>query len=310
MGETVADLFVEDVFGGVMGDALALFTCVLAVMLAVQFWLQRYLPGVYWACVILISIVGTLITDMLGDEAGVPHSTTIPLFSCLLFAGFVVWYFVERTLSIHTIYTFRREAFYWNVVLWTFALGTAVGDAIAEDDALGYWRTLLISVGILGFAWIFDFVSNKFAPPRTWYSILAFWIAYVTTRPLGASVGDLLTADRYATFSGDCYPASLSSTSDIYCDDEGELCTTGVDCPPDGGDNPCANGELTCVVPLECDDCFGFEAIVAVNIVFAIVVVILVTYLTIKKPDLEVHKVGEEDGGTQLAVKPSQSTEP
>ena len=297
MGETLADVFVNDVFGGApqgQGDALALFLCLLAGFLCLQFWLKRYLPPVYWACIILISIAGTLITDILSDQANVPHKATIPLFGSLVVIGFIVWYYLERTLSIHSIYTARREVLYWNVVLWSFALGTAVGDAVAEDAMLGYWRTLLITLGVIGAAGIFDLVTNKCLPPRTWYSIFSFWTIYVATRPLGASLGDWLTGDRYATFSGTCWDSYVdsmdpagASTSNATCADDGlDDCVVGDDCPI-GDYSPCVTGQVTCVTPLACDNCWGYGGVVETNAAFACCVVVLVAYLTFSKYDLE-----------------------
>jgi uncharacterized membrane-anchored protein len=135
---------------------------------------------------VLISIVGTLITDNLVDNFGVALETTTILFSIALAITFAAWYASERTLSIHTIYTTRREAFYWLAVLFTFALGTAAGDLAAERLSLGYWKAALVFGAMIAVVAVahFRFKLN---------AVLSFWIAYILTRPLGASLGDYLS---------------------------------------------------------------------------------------------------------------------
>ena len=137
----------------------------------------------------LISIVGTLITDNLTDNFGVSLVTTTIVFAVLLAATFAVWYASERTLSIHTIVTTRREAFYWLAVLFTFALGTAAGDLTAERLAVGYWQSALLFGALIAAVYV---AHVRFALN----AILAFWIAYILTRPLGASIGDYLSQPR------------------------------------------------------------------------------------------------------------------
>ena len=162
---------------------------VLAVALLFQFRYRRYVPGIYWLAVVLISIVGTLITDNLTDNFGVPLATTTIIFSIVLAVVFAAWYASERTLSIHTIVTTRREAFYWLTVLFTFALGTAAGDLTAERLAVGYWKSALLFGGLIG---IVTFLHLKLKLN----AVLAFWVAYILTRPLGASIGDYLSQPR------------------------------------------------------------------------------------------------------------------
>lgn len=155
----------------------------LAIALVFQFRTDRYEPVTYWLSVVLLSVVGTLITDNLVDNFNVGLRTTTILFSIALAATFMAWYASEKTLSIHSIYTRRREAFYWLAILFTFALGTAAGDLIAESLNVGYWKSALIfggCIGVITIAWRY-FGLNP---------ILAFWMAYILTRPLGASVGD------------------------------------------------------------------------------------------------------------------------
>jgi uncharacterized membrane-anchored protein len=132
VGETAADFLNEHVGLGLTGTSLVT-AVLLAVVLGVQFGRDRYVPTVYWLVVVLISIVGTLITDNLTDNLGVPLEATAAFFTVALIAVFVIWYLVENTLSIHSITTVGREAFYWLAVLFTFALGTAAGDLVAEQ---------------------------------------------------------------------------------------------------------------------------------------------------------------------------------
>ena len=190
VGETAADFLNVN-----LGLGLTVTTIVMSVFLAgalfVQFRLRWYVPGVYWLAVVLISIVGTLITDNLVDNFGVPLLTTTIVFTVALAATFAAWYASERTLSIHSILTTKREAFYWLAILFTFALGTAAGDLIAEGLSLGYLTSAVIFAGIIGLVALahFGFKVN---------AVLAFWIAYILTRPLGASIGDYLSQGRDA----------------------------------------------------------------------------------------------------------------
>ena len=137
----------------------------------------------------LISVVGTLITDNLTDNFGVSLVTTTIVFSVVLAATFAAWYASEKTLSIHTIYTTRREAFYWLAVLFTFALGTAAGDLTAERFSVGYWQSALLFGGLIAAVYV---AHVRFALN----AVLAFWLAYILTRPLGASIGDYLSQLR------------------------------------------------------------------------------------------------------------------
>jgi len=157
----------------------------------VQFAQTKYVPWIYWVAVVLISVVGMLVTDNLVNNFGVRLETTTIAFSIALAATFAIWYSVEKTLSIHTIYTTRREAFYLLAILFTFALGTAAGDLTAEGFGLGYVATGLIFsaiIAVIAGAYFF----GKISP------VLAFWLAYILTRPVGASLGDLfLTTPKY-----------------------------------------------------------------------------------------------------------------
>jgi uncharacterized membrane-anchored protein len=188
MGETAADYLAVNLGFGLTATA-ALMSAVLAVALYLQFAQKKYIPSYYWAAVVLISVVGTLITDCLIGIFGVPLTTTTVVFTGALAATFAAWYASEKTLSIHTIFTTRREAFYWLAILFTFALGTAAGDLVAEHYELGYLTTGLLFVTIIAAFYVGYAVFKLNA-------VLMFWLAYIFTRPLGASFGDLLSQPR------------------------------------------------------------------------------------------------------------------
>ena len=185
MGETAADYLAVNLGLGLTATSL-LMAGVLVVALLVQFAQRRYVPWAYWLAVVLISIVGTLVTDNLVDNFGVPLMTTTVVFTLALAVTFLVWYRVEGTLSIHQVFTFRREAFYWLAILFTFALGTAAGDLVAEQFGLGYLATGILFGMIIASLALGYYVLGLDA-------ILGFWLAYIFTRPLGASFGDLLS---------------------------------------------------------------------------------------------------------------------
>jgi uncharacterized membrane-anchored protein len=185
VGETAADYLNVNLGFGLTNTTY--FTgALLAVLLVVQFSLRRYVPPVYWAVVVVISVFGTLITDNMTDAQGVPLTTSTIVFAVILATVFAVWYAVERTLSIHSIVTRRREAFYWSAILFTFALGTAAGDLTAEKFDLGYGVSIGIFGGIIALIAFAHFVL-KLNP------VLTFWLAYIMTRPLGASIGDFMS---------------------------------------------------------------------------------------------------------------------
>jgi uncharacterized membrane-anchored protein len=188
MGETAADYLNVQMGLGLTTTSL-LMSAVLVVALVWQFSKKRYVPAPYWLAVVLISIVGTLITDNLSDNLHVPLIATTIVFSIALAATFALWFAQERTLSIHSVFTTRREAFYWLAILFTFALGTAAGDLVAEQFSLGYLATGILFgmiIGSLSFGYYFLKLN----------SVLAFWLVYILTRPLGASFGDLLSQPR------------------------------------------------------------------------------------------------------------------
>src|SRR6201996_3358180 len=166
----------------------AITVVVLVVLLTVKFRLRRYVPVVYWGNIVVISVLGTQITDMFEGQGDVPsHMWAITIVSVsLLAAVFLAWWLTERTLSMHSIRTRRREAFYWLAILTTFATGTAVGDLIAEKFSLGYFPTLLLFAAVIAVI-----AAGHFAAKLN--AVLMFWLAYIMTRPLGASMGDLLS---------------------------------------------------------------------------------------------------------------------
>jgi uncharacterized membrane-anchored protein len=185
VGETAADLMNEELGLGLTNTTYIMGAALIAI-LVVQFRSRKYIPGVYWLAVVLISIVGTLITDNLVDNAGVALQTTTYAFSAILALVFAVWYWFERTLSVHTIVTSRREAFYWLAILFTFALGTSAGDLFAEQLELGFLPSAAIFAGAIA---LIALAHVRFKLN----AILAFWLAYILTRPLGASIGDYLS---------------------------------------------------------------------------------------------------------------------
>jgi uncharacterized membrane-anchored protein len=189
VGETAAD-YLNDNLGFGLTKTTYVTGALLIVLLAVQFRLRRYVPGVYWAVVVVISVFGTLITDNMTDHYNVPLTTSTIVFSIVLAAVFASWYAVERTLSIHTIFTTRREAFYWLAILFTFALGTAAGDLSAEKLDLGYAVSILIFGGLIAAVTIGHYAFGMNA-------VLSFWLAYILTRPLGASIGDEMSQNSH-----------------------------------------------------------------------------------------------------------------
>src|SRR4051794_11837644 len=145
VGETAAD-YLNDNLGFGLTNTTYFTGALLAVLLLAQFRGRRYVPYVYWSVVVVISVFGTLITDNMTDRYNVPLTTSTPIFAVILAIVFAIWWRFERTLSIHTIFTTRREGFYWLAILFTFALGTAAGDLVAEQFSLGYG----VSIAIFG----------------------------------------------------------------------------------------------------------------------------------------------------------------
>lgn len=185
VGETGADFLNFN-----LGFGLTKTSLLAALVLAGFLWLQlrqdRYVPWIYWICVVFLSIVGTLITDNLTDNFGVSLTVTTTVFAIALAATFLLWHRAEHTLSIHDITSPARERYYWLAILFTFALGTAAGDLVSEQMGLGYALSGAIFGGL-----ILLITIGYYA--KVIGSVLAFWSAYVLTRPLGASAGDYLT---------------------------------------------------------------------------------------------------------------------
>ena len=188
VGETFADFLNTNLNLGLNGTSV-IMGILLIIVLFFQFKSKKYIPKIYWLAVVLISVVGTLITDNLTDNLGVSLITTTIIFAIALTITFTVWYVKEKTLSIHSIITRKREAFYWLTILFTFALGTASGDLIAEKFDLGYLLSLFLFAGFIA---ITALAHYRFKLNAVW----AFWIAYILTRPLGASIGDYLSQAR------------------------------------------------------------------------------------------------------------------
>lgn len=185
VGETGADFLIFNMKFGLANTAYLMGAVLLAV-LAAQIGTRRYLPWLFWSAVVLVSIVGTLITDSLVDNFGVRLETTTIVFMVALAATFFAWYASEKTLSVQTITSVRRESFYWLAILFTFALGTAAGDLLSERWQLGYVVSGLIFAALIGAVALAHYVFKLGAVPT-------FWTAYVLTRPLGASMGDYLS---------------------------------------------------------------------------------------------------------------------
>lgn len=184
VGETAADFLNVNLNLGLTVTSIVM-AVLLAVAMAFQIRGDRYVPWMYWLAVALISVVGTLVTDNLSENLGVPLEATTVVFTVVLAGVFGWWYSSEGTLSIHSIVTTRREGFYWLTILFTFALGTAAGDLMAEVLGLGYLVTgVIVALIIVAAAAAWRFGLNP---------VLAFWIIYILTRPLGASIGDGLT---------------------------------------------------------------------------------------------------------------------
>ena len=185
VGETAADFLNFNLHLGLTKTSI-IMGILLLISLVIQVTSKKYIPWKYWLAVVLISIFGTLVTDNLVDNYGVALKNTTILFSVALLASFAAWYASEKTLSIHTIYTKKRELFYWLVILFTFALGTAAGDLVAEGMHLGYATSAFMfaaMIGVVTLAYYF-FKLN---------AVAAFWFAYILTRPFGASCGDFLS---------------------------------------------------------------------------------------------------------------------
>ncbi len=225
MGESTSDFLVHTLVPEI---AVVLGGIAFCVALYIQFGKDRYVPWAYWLAVAMVGVFGTMAADVLHVGLGVPYIVSTIFYAIVLAVVFRVWYVSEGTLSIHSITTPRRELFYWAAVLATFALGTAAGDLTAVTFGLGYFGSILLFGAIIAIPAIgyFRFGMN---------SILAFWFAYVVTRPVGASVADWLAVSSarggLALGTG---PVSLvlaaAIAAFVYY-----LAKTGKDTPPDQG---------------------------------------------------------------------------
>ncbi len=184
VGETAADYLAVNIGLGAATTALMMIVLLVAALLA-QLGSRHYRPWIYWLTVVLVSIVGTQITDFLTDKLEISLYASTAAFALALALVFAIWFAVERTLSIHTIVTPRREAFYWLAILFTFALGTAAGDLATEALGLGF------QLGLIAFGLAIAIAAALYALGVN--PVLTFWAAYILTRPLGAALGDLLS---------------------------------------------------------------------------------------------------------------------
>ena len=202
VGETGADFLAVDAGWG-QGVTRSVMAALLAIVLFAQLRTRRYTPWIYWLTVVLISVVGTQITDLLTDGLGVSLYISTSVFAVVLAAIFLIWYRVERTLSIHDIVTRSRELFYWAAILCTFALGTAAGDLTTEAFGLGFTWGVGAFGALIGITYAIWRMGGN--------AVLTFWIAYILTRPFGAALGDLLTQAK--TYGGLGFGAMWTSTA-------------------------------------------------------------------------------------------------
>ena len=186
MGEVTSDYIVRTINPVI---AVVLGGLCFAAAIGLQVTIRRYVPWIYWFAVVMVAVFGTMVADVLHVRFGIPYLATSTFFALALAIIFVTWYSSEKTLSIHTIYAGRREWFYWATVIATFALGTAMGDLTAITWHLGYLSAaavfaVLITLPAIGYRF---FQLN---------AVLAFWVAYVLTRPLGATFADWIGRPR------------------------------------------------------------------------------------------------------------------
>lgn len=191
VGETGADFLAVNVGWGQDVTSIVMAT-LLAAALIMQWRTRSYTPWIYWLTVVLVSIVGTQITDLLTDVLGVSLYLSTSVFAMVLAGIFFIWHRVEHTLSIHDVVTLRRERFYWAAILCTFALGTAAGDLATEALELGFIWGAAAFGSMIGFIYVAWRLGGN--------AVLTFWMAYILTRPFGAALGDWLTQDK--TYGG------------------------------------------------------------------------------------------------------------
>lgn len=183
MGEVFSDYLVKQINPII---AVALGGVGLVAAMVLQFMVKRYVAWIYWLVVVMVSIFGTMAADVVHVVLGIPYVISTVFFAGALAIIFITWYKIERTLSIHSIYTVHREAFYWITVLGTFALGTASGDMTATTLHLGYFSSGILFAVLLAVPALYYWRFKKRA-------IFSFWFAYIMTRPVGASFSDWLS---------------------------------------------------------------------------------------------------------------------
>jgi uncharacterized membrane-anchored protein len=249
MGESTSDFLVHSLVPEI---AVVLGGIAFVAALYVQFTKDRYVPWAYWLAVAMVGVFGTMAADVLHVGLGVPYVVSTIFYAIVLAVVFRTWYRVEGTLSIHSITSERREAFYWAAVLATFALGTAAGDLTAVTLGLGYFGSILIFAAAISVPAIGYF---RFS----WNAILAFWVAYVLTRPLGASVADWLgVSSARGGLALGTGPVSLVFAA-IIAGFVAYLSSSGIDLPEDqkrvGGRRPSAPPDIA--APLPADDARG-----------------------------------------------------
>jgi uncharacterized membrane-anchored protein len=162
--------------------------------LALQFSVRKYNAWIYWFAVSMVAVFGTMMADVLHIGLGIPYIVSTTFFALALVVIFILWYVVEKTLSIHSIDTPRREMFYWLTVVTTFALGTAAGDMTASTLGLGYLTSGILFAALIGIVAVVHFIAKSFVEAehhrQSRNAVVAFWLAYILTRPLGASFAD------------------------------------------------------------------------------------------------------------------------
>ncbi|MCF5846721.1 hypothetical protein K3H53_05305 [Aeromonas veronii] len=204
VGETAADYLIFNMRLGLTVTSI-IMGGILVVILVVQLHSNKYVPWKYWLAVVLVSIFGTLVTDNLTDQVGVPLEVSTIVFTIILLSTFWLWHSQEKTLSIQSIDTPKRELFYWSAILVTFALGTAAGDWVSEGMDIGYMNSVFLFGGLIFIIYAAYLILKTNV-------VLTFWIIYVLTRPLGASIGDLLSqSEKHGGFG-----LGVTSTSIVF----------------------------------------------------------------------------------------------
>ena len=208
MGESTSDYLVFQIDPYV---AVVLACVGLGIVLVLQLRTDRYVAWIYWLTIVMVAVFGTMVADVLHVVIGIPYVVSTLALGAALAVVFAVWYRSERTLSIHSIDTPRRELFYWATVMATFALGTAAGDLTAATFGLGY----LVSAVLFGVLFVIPGLGYLLLG---WDQVAAFWTAYVITRPLGASVADWLGKSFLGGLGiGDAKVAIALSVAIVVC---------------------------------------------------------------------------------------------